>query len=134
MNVLARRVGGVAKLKPVVRVCPRVIGGGVLKLERVQVICPACGQQVEAIATDGRVKGRCAVAHQYVDFIIKKPPVSIGKHFTAEHRVKSSTAHTGKHLTAEARAKISAAKKGKHLTAETKAKISAALRRYNKRG
>ncbi|GAH98371.1 unnamed protein product, partial [marine sediment metagenome] len=34
-----------------------VIGGGVLKLERVRVICPACGQQVEAVATDGRVKG-----------------------------------------------------------------------------
>jgi len=24
-----------------------------VKLERVQVICPACGQQVEAVASDG---------------------------------------------------------------------------------
>ena len=48
----------------------KVIGGGVLKLERVQVICPACGQQVEAVATDGRVKGYCAVAKQDVDFLI----------------------------------------------------------------
>jgi len=34
-----------------------LIGGGVLKLERVRVICPACEQQVEAVASDGRVKG-----------------------------------------------------------------------------
>jgi predicted RNA-binding Zn-ribbon protein involved in translation (DUF1610 family) len=33
-------------------VVPRVISGGVLKLERVQFICPACGQQVEAVAKD----------------------------------------------------------------------------------
>ncbi|MBA7538558.1 hypothetical protein ES705_30835 [subsurface metagenome] len=49
-------------------VVPKVIGGGVLKLERVQAICPACGQQVEAVANDGRVRGYCAVARQYVDF------------------------------------------------------------------
>jgi len=49
-------------------VVSKVIGGGVLKLERVQVTCPACGQQVEAVAADGRVKGYCAVAEQYVDF------------------------------------------------------------------
>jgi len=42
-----------------------------MKLERVQVICPACGQQVEAVAGDGRVKGYCAVARQYVDFQIE---------------------------------------------------------------
>ncbi len=30
-------------------------GMEVVKLERVQVICPACGQQVEAVARDGRV-------------------------------------------------------------------------------
>ena len=43
-----------------------------VKLERVQVICPACGQQVEAVASNGRVKGYCAIAKQYVDFLIKK--------------------------------------------------------------
>jgi len=50
------------------------IRGGieVVKLERVQVICPACGQQVEAVARDGRVKGYCAVAKQSVDFLIEK--------------------------------------------------------------
>jgi len=45
--------------------------GTKVKPERVQVICPACGQQVEAIATDGRVKGYCAVAKRYVDFLIE---------------------------------------------------------------
>ncbi len=63
------------------------IHGGieVVKLERVQVICPACGQQVEAVASDGRVKGYCAVAKQSVDFPIKnqrtkktKAEVSVG--------------------------------------------------------
>ena len=49
----------------------KLIGGGVVKLERVQVICPACGKRVEAIAGDGRVKGYCAVARQYVDFQVK---------------------------------------------------------------
>jgi hypothetical protein len=43
----------------------------VVKLERVHVICPACGQQVEAVASDGQVKGYCAVAKQYVDFPIE---------------------------------------------------------------
>ena len=47
-------------------------GMGAVKLERVQVICPACGQQVEAIASDGRVKGYCATAKQSVDFLIEK--------------------------------------------------------------
>ncbi|MBA7517273.1 hypothetical protein ES705_09326 [subsurface metagenome] len=51
---------------------PGVIGGGVLKLERIQAICPACGQQVEAVAGDGRVRGYCAVARQYVDFLAEK--------------------------------------------------------------
>jgi hypothetical protein len=41
-------------------------------MKRVQVICPACGQQVEAAASDGRVKGYCAIAKQSVDFLIEK--------------------------------------------------------------
>jgi len=49
---------GVAELKPkLVPVMPRVIGGGELKLERVRVVCPACRQEVEAVASDGRLKG-----------------------------------------------------------------------------
>jgi len=43
-----------------------------MKLELLKVTCPACGQQVEAVARDGRVKGYCAIAKQYVDFPIEK--------------------------------------------------------------
>ena len=42
-----------------------------MKEERFQIICPACGQRVEAIARDGRVKGYCAIAKQSVDFLIE---------------------------------------------------------------
>jgi len=34
--------------------------------------CPACGQQVEVVASDGRVKGYYAIAKQSVDFLIEK--------------------------------------------------------------
>jgi len=79
---------GVLKLKlvPVVR---KVIREGVVKLERVQVTCPACGQQVEAVAADGQVKGYCAAAKQYVDFLIETQRL-LGKHHTAETRAKLS--------------------------------------------
>ena len=60
-------------------------GTEVVKLERVRVICPACGQQLEAVSSDGRVKGYCAVAKQSVDFPIEKqrtketkPEMSVG--------------------------------------------------------
>ncbi len=48
-----------------------LIGGGAVKMDRVQVTCPACRQQVKAIARNGRVKGHCAVARRYVDFRVK---------------------------------------------------------------
>jgi len=67
---------------------------GVIKLERAQVICPACGQQVEAIASDGRVKGYCAVAKQYVDFPIETQPVPIGKHPPDETKTEISAGLT----------------------------------------
>ena len=76
-------------------------GGGVLKPERVRAICPACGQQVEAVAWDGRVKGYCAVARQYVDFLAIR-------RLSAKARAKMSAAHTNKHPSTETRAKISA--------------------------
>jgi hypothetical protein len=47
-----------------------------VKLERLVVKCPACGQQLEAVARDGKVKGYCAVAGQYMDFTVEtKHPV-----------------------------------------------------------
>jgi endogenous inhibitor of DNA gyrase (YacG/DUF329 family) len=42
-----------------------------VETERFQIICPACGQQVEAIARDGRVKGFCAVTKQFVNLLIE---------------------------------------------------------------
>lgn len=63
---------------------------GMVKSERVQVICPACGQQIEAIGWDGRVKGYCAVAKQYVDFQIEMQPVPIGKHLPDETKAEIS--------------------------------------------
>ncbi len=41
------------------------------KHELLMVICPACGKQVKAAVRDGRVKGYCATAKQYVDFLIE---------------------------------------------------------------
>jgi len=40
-------------------------------MQIIKVICPACGQQVDAVVRDGRVKGYCAVAKRYVDFVVK---------------------------------------------------------------
>ena len=37
----------------------------------IKVTCPACGQQVEAVVRDDRVKGYCAVVKKYVDFLVK---------------------------------------------------------------
>jgi len=81
---------------------------GVLKLERVQVICPACGQQVEAVARDGQIKGYCTVARQYMDFPIKTQLERKKWWQSPEYRAKQIATHTGKHPTAETRAKISA--------------------------
>jgi len=103
-----------------------VINGEVLKLERVQVACPACGQQVEAVATEGRVKGYCAVAKQYVDFLAETQRVPIGKNFTAETRAKISASVKKRWQDSEYRAKIVTTHTGRRHTAETKAKISAA--------
>ena len=112
--------GGLLKLVPGV---PGVISGGVLKLGRVPVICPACGQQVEAVATDGQVKGYCAATKQYVDFLAET------------QLAPQSVVRIGKPLTAEHRAKIAATRRGRHHSAETKAKISAAITRWhNKKG
>ena len=122
-----------------------VIGGGVLELERCPVTCPACGQQVEAVAADGRVKGYCAVAEQYVDFLITqgiatpmssqtstadtrvKPSASAKKRWQdPEYQAKQSAAIKKREQDPEYRAKQSAAHKGRSPSLETRAKISAA--------
>ncbi|MCK4387196.1 MAG: hypothetical protein KAW00_00355 [Dehalococcoidia bacterium] len=113
----------------------KLIGGGVVNLERVLVICPGCGQQVEAVARDGKVKGYCAVARQFVDFLIDAQRVPTGKHSTAEYRAKISAAAKKRWQDPEYRAKQIATHTGRYPSTETKAKISAALkRRHNERG
>ena len=118
-------------------VVPKVIGGaiGVLKVERVQVICPACGQQVEAVVSDGQVKGYCAVAKQYVDFLIETQMERKKWWQGPEYRAKLSAAVKQLWQNPEYRARQIATHAGKHPTAETRAKISAALtRQHNKKG
>jgi endogenous inhibitor of DNA gyrase (YacG/DUF329 family) len=96
----------------------------VLELERVRVICPACGQPVEAVASDSQVKGYCAVAKQYVDFLIETD-----KDNTAQARAKISAAIKKRWQDPEYRAKQIATHTGRHPTAETRAKISEAIKR-----
>lgn len=135
-SLVVRKVvnGEVLKLK-LVPVVPKVIGGGVLELGRVQVICPACRQRVEAVATDGRVKGYCAAAKQYVDFPIKTQLERKKWWLDPEYRAKLSAASKKSWQNPEYRARQIATHIGKHPTAETRAKISEAItRRQNKKG
>ena len=116
-------------------VVPKVIGGGLVQLERIQVICPACQRQVEAVATDGRVKGYCAVAKQYVDFLIERQLERKKWWLDPEYRAKLSAASKKSWQDPEYRARQTATHIGRHPTAETRAKISEALtRQHNKRG
>jgi len=126
--VLRKVINGRAPKLRLIRLGPKVISEGVVKLERVQVVCPACGEQVEAVARDSQVKGYCAVAKKYVNFPIETQGIPAGKYLTVETRAKISAAMKGKHSTAETRAKISVAHIGKHLTPEHRAKISAVLK------
>ena len=98
-----------------------MISTGVLKLERVQVICPACGQQVEAVAKDGRVKGYCAAARQSVDFLIETELERKKWWLDPEYRAKLSSAMKKRWQDPEYRAKQIATHIGRHPTAETKA-------------
>lgn len=50
-----------------------------IKLDLPRVICPACGQQVEAVVRDDRVKGYCAIAKKYVDFQVGKQSITKSK-------------------------------------------------------
>ena len=132
-SLVVRKVVNGGKLK-LVRVGPKVISEGVLKLERVQVICPACRQQVEAVASDGRVKGYCAVARQSVDFLIETQLERKRYWQTPEYRARLSSAMKKKWQDPEYRAKQIATHRGRHPTAETRAKLSEAIKRHNKKG
>jgi endogenous inhibitor of DNA gyrase (YacG/DUF329 family) len=65
-------------------------------METIKVICPACGQQVEAVARDGRVKGYCAIAKQYVDFVSKTQLERKRYQQDPEYRAKMSAARRNK--------------------------------------
>ncbi len=57
-----------------------------------KIICPACGKQVEAVACDGRVKGYCAVAKKYVDFLVKSKLEKKSYRQDPEYRAKQKAA------------------------------------------
>jgi len=83
------------------------------KLEVLRVICPACGQQVKAVARDGRVKGYCAIAKQYVDFLIETKLERKNYRQDPEYRAKLSAATKKMWQDPEYRAKQKAALKSK---------------------
>ena len=66
-----------------------------VKPERVQIVCSACSQQVEAVAGDSRGKGYRAVAKQYMYFPIK---TQLEKKLwqNPEYRAKSLLSRRGK--------------------------------------
>ena len=83
------------------------------KLEVLRVICPACGQQVEAVAWDGRVKGYCTIANQYVDFLIETKLEKKSYRQDSGYRAKLSAATKKMWQNPEYRAKQKAALKKK---------------------
>ena len=107
----------------------KLIGEGVLKLERIQVICPACGQRVEAVTTDGRVKGHCAVAKKYMDFLIETQRVPTDKNHTDETKAKLSAAAKKSWQDPEFRAKHSATMKKFWEDPEYRARQNAAMKK-----
>ena len=110
-------------------VVPKVISEGVLTLERVQVICPACGQQVEAVARDGQVKGYCAVVKQYVDFQIETQLERKEYQQPPEYQAKISAAMEKTWQNPEYRAKMSAVRKKAWQNPEYRAKLNAAIKK-----
>ena len=63
-----------------------------VKQDLLKVICPACGQQVEAVARDGRVKGYCTIANKYVDFLVGTKPERKDFRQDPEYRAKQKAA------------------------------------------
>ncbi|GAI72277.1 unnamed protein product [marine sediment metagenome] len=124
----------------------KVSSEGVVKLERIQIVCPACGQQVQAVATDGRVKGYCAVARQSVDFLVEtqrgpdpeyraKMSAGMKKRWQdPEYRTKMGAIRKKWWQDPEYRAKMNAGMKKRWQDPEYQAKMRAAhARRHNKR-
>ncbi len=83
------------------------------KHELLMVICPACGKQVKAAVRDGRVKGYCTIAKQYVDFLIETKLERKSFRQDPEYRAKMSAAIKQLWQDPEYRAKHSAARRNK---------------------
>ena len=83
------------------------------KLELLKVICPACGQQVEAVVRDSRVTGYCAIAGQYVDFLAETKLERNSNRQDPEYRAKLSAATKKMWQDPEYRAKQKATLKNK---------------------
>ena len=77
------------------------------------VTCPACRQKVEAVVRDDRVKGYCAVAKQYVDFLVEAKPEKRDYRQDPEYRAKLRAATKRMWQDPEYRAKQKAALKKK---------------------
>ena len=83
------------------------------KMELLNVTRPACGQQVEAVVWDGRIKGYCAIAKKYVDFLIETKPERKSYRQDPKYRAKLSAATKKMWQDPEYRAKQKAALKNK---------------------
>ena len=83
------------------------------KHELLKVICPACSQQVKAVVRDGRVKGYCAIAKQYVDFLVEAKLEKKSYRQDPEYRAKLRAATKKMWQDPEYRAKQKAALKNK---------------------
>ena len=82
-------------------------------MELLKVICPACSQQVKAVVRDGRVKGYCAIAKQYVDFVVETKLERKSYRPDPEYRAKLRAATKKMWQDPEYRAKQKAALKNK---------------------
>ena len=83
------------------------------RLELLKIICPACGQQVEAVVRDGRIKGFCTITRQYVDFLIEPKLERKNYRQDPEYRAKLSAATKKMWQDPKYRAKQKAALKNK---------------------
>ncbi len=104
------------------------VGLVVVKTERVWVICPACGQPVEAVASDGQVKGYCAVARQSVSFLAETQLENYRRN--PEYRAKLSAAQSRLWQDPEYRVMQSAAQRRRWQDPEYRAKMSTAEIRH----
>ena len=84
-----------------------------------KVTCPTWGQRVEAAVRDDRIKGYCAIAKQYVYFVIETKPERKDYRQNPEYRAKLRAATKKIWQDPEYRAKQKAALKKKGIGASS---------------